>query len=140
MFCVLTGINMMSNWLPQDKSYYPGTQLQVSDNEWMTSDIFFKWFCWFCSAQEDRPLLLIYDGHSTHINLKLIKKAREEDISLLKLPPHTTDRLQPLDVCCFKPLKTKWDEAISKWTKINAAAKMTNAQFVTLTNTFLTGN
>ena len=49
--------------------------------------------------------MLVYDEHATHINLKLIQHARQNDVTLQKRPPHNTDRLQPLDVCCFRPLK-----------------------------------
>lgn len=111
---------------------YPGTQISVSENGWMTSDIFYSWFENFCHSYTQRPILLIYDGHSTHINLKLIMKAREEHVTLLKLPPHTTDRLQPLDVCCFKPLKVKWDQAVSTWTKRNAARRINISEFIQL--------
>ena len=34
--------------------------------------------------------------------------ARENNIILFCLPPHTTHRLQPLDVGCFGPLQTAW--------------------------------
>lgn len=120
----------MSNWVC-DK-VYPGTQITVSDNGWMTSDIFYDWFQKFCSSITQRPLLLLYDGHSTHINLKLIQKAREEKVTLMKLPPHTTDRLQPLDVCCFRPLKVKWDKAIAEWTIQNQARRISKPEFVEL--------
>ena len=58
--------------------------------------------------------------------------AREEGISIIKLPPHTTDRLQPLDVSCFKPFKTMWDKAIHKWTMENLGRRITKAEFLNL--------
>ena len=123
----------MSKWWPSDGDHYPETEITVTENGWMTAEVFYSWFTGFCERQTQRPLLLIYDGHSTHINLKLINKAREEQVTLLKLPAHTSDRLQPLDVCCFRPLKQKWDEAISRWTKEYAARRVNHAEFITLT-------
>ncbi|MPD00679.1 hypothetical protein E2C01_096167 [Portunus trituberculatus] len=42
-------------------------------------------------------------------------------IIIIRLPPHTTDVLQPLNVCYFKPLKTRWDATIAKWQAANYA-------------------
>lgn len=121
----------MSTWHTKDA--YPGTEIVCTENGWMTSDVFFSWFVKFCETQTQRPLLLVYDGHSTHISYRLISKAREEQVTLLKLPAHTSDRLQPLDVCCFRPLKSKWDKAIANWTADNHARRITKPEFITLT-------
>ena len=120
----------MSDWYTADA--YPGTEITASENGWMTSEIFLSWFENFCKNVTQRPLMLIYDGHSTHVNYKLIKKARDEQVTLLKLPSHTTDKLQPLDVCCFRPLKTQWDKAIAKWTKEHNARRISKMEFIKL--------
>ena len=51
----------------------------------------------------ERPVLLLTDGHKTHIDV--IDVCRENDVILFCLPPHTTHALQPLDVSVFKSLK-----------------------------------
>jgi DDE superfamily endonuclease len=48
--------------------------------------------------------LLIVDGHSSHVNLKFLDYADRHRIIILILPPHSTHRLQPLDVGLFSPL------------------------------------
>ena len=63
----------------------------------------------FCEIVNDRPLLLTFDGHLTHISAPVIEKALEQNIIILKFPPHITDLLQPLDVACFGPLKREWE-------------------------------
>ena len=45
-----------------------------------------------------RPVLLIQDGHASHMSIGLIELARANDVHLLCLPAHTTHILQPLDV------------------------------------------
>ena len=80
----------------------------------MTTEIFALWFQNFTKQVEERPLLVIYDGHLTHVSLELIEKAIKEKITIVKLPPHVTDRLQPLDVCCFGPLKHEWEKKLNK--------------------------
>ena len=52
--------------------------------------------------------LLIVDGHSSHINMAFINKCWDLRIILLVLPPHSTHRLQPLDVGLFSPLSTAY--------------------------------
>jgi hypothetical protein len=47
---------------------------------------------------------LIVDGHSSHINMEFISLCDQLRILLLILPPHSTHRLQPLDVSLFAPL------------------------------------
>ena len=50
--------------------------------------------------------LLILDGHNSHINLKFIDYADRNRILIAVLPPHSTHRLQPLDVGLFSALST----------------------------------
>ena len=44
------------------------------------------------------------DGHSSHVNLEFINYCDQNRILILILPPHSTHRLQPLDVGVFGPL------------------------------------
>ncbi|KIK49826.1 hypothetical protein GYMLUDRAFT_113745, partial [Collybiopsis luxurians FD-317 M1] len=55
-----------------------------------------------------KPILLIFDGHASHVGLEWIDLALKNNTILLCLPLHTTHRLQPLDVGCFGPLQTAW--------------------------------
>ena len=43
-------------------------------------------------------VLLLYDGHKSHISSSLISWALEKSIILFVLPAHTSHALQPLDV------------------------------------------
>ena len=108
-------MNEMTNWEPPNA--YPGTQISIAENGEMNSSIFYDWFEKFCQTYVQRPLLLIYNGRSTNIKFKFIRKARAESIYILKLPPHTADCLQPLDNSCFKDLKIEWNKAIAAWTE-----------------------
>jgi hypothetical protein len=55
-----------------------------------------------------KPVLLIFDGHGSHITDEMIELAVNNNIELLCLPAHTTHKLQPLDVGVFGPLQTAW--------------------------------
>ena len=65
----------------------------ASDNGWMNTQAFHQWFEIFCSQVTERRLLIIYDEHLSHMSILLFEKAWEEDITILKLPPHVTDKI-----------------------------------------------
>jgi hypothetical protein len=48
--------------------------------------------------------LLIVNGHNSHVNMRFINYYDQNRILLTILPPHSTHRLQPLDVGLFAPL------------------------------------
>ena len=58
----------------------------------------------------DDPIVLIIDGHESHKSDEILGLAVKHNISLYILPPHTTHRLQPLDVGIFGPLQRRWQE------------------------------
>ncbi len=62
-----------------------------------------------------RPLLLMLDGHSSHYTLDLIQSAKDNDVVIFCLPPHTTADSQPLNTSFFGPLKAYWSEACRKY-------------------------
>jgi hypothetical protein len=55
-----------------------------------------------------KPILLVYDGHDSHETIEINKLAHENNIILFSLPPHTTHKLQPLDVGVFGPFSRAW--------------------------------
>ena len=55
--------------------------------------------------------LLIMDQASAHASLRIIDYAREHNILLYMLPPHTTHVTQPVDVGLFGPLKSAYRDA-----------------------------
>ena len=108
---VFKGKNMQTSWVGSNA--LPDTQYAVTDSGWMTRPVFEDIFKSFVERTKDtRPLLLIYDGHLSHTSLATIELAMEENITIIKLPAHCTDLLQPLDVACFAPLKSYYDSKL----------------------------
>lgn len=94
----------------------PNTFYGHSHNGWMTSQVMIDWFEQFLELVQERPILLLFDGHLTHFSIDVVKKALDNQVILIKLPPHTTDLMQPLDVGMFSPLKKAWDKQLSEHT------------------------
>ena len=63
----------------------------------------------------DRKVLLILDNHQSHISIEAITFAKENGIVLLTIPPHTSNKLQPLDLIVFEPFKTFVSQGITDW-------------------------
>jgi hypothetical protein len=61
----------------------------------------------------NRRRLLIVDGHSSHLNMAFLNKCDELRILVLILPPHSTHRLQPLDLVLFLALSTAYSKQIN---------------------------
>ena len=97
---------------------YPNTLFESSESGWMNGNIFIKWFNFFVeNIPPSRPVLLIMDGHGSHISIELIELARANGIHLLCLPSHTSHLLQPLDVGVFKSFKSYFNKACTQYMK-----------------------
>ena len=59
--------------------------------------------------------LLIVDGHNSHLNIRFINYADQNRILLAFLSPHSTHRLQPLDVGLFGPLANYYTQEIDRF-------------------------
>ena len=92
-----------------------GTVFHCSDSGWVNTDLFLVWLEFFAqSIPPSRPVLLILDGHSSHVSIEAIEFARSNNIHMLCLPAHTTHILQPLDVGVFKSFKSFYYKACKK--------------------------
>ncbi|CAH1954405.1 unnamed protein product [Acanthoscelides obtectus] len=84
----------------------PGTAFYCNESGWMKLEVFSVWFdhsLAFVKPSQEDPALL--DGHLSHTkNLSVIEKTRNNFVTILCLPPHTTHKLQPLDVSFMYPL------------------------------------
>lgn len=94
-----------------------GSRYAVSDKGWVDQELFYLWLKehFLENAVSRRPLLLLLDGHSSHFEPQSIQFAKENEIVIFCLPPHTTHECQPLDVGLFGPLKRHWQQECHKF-------------------------
>ena len=129
---------VQTTWRPQVN---PGTEypwIFANASGWMITDTFFKWFVeWEASTRstlEDstiKPRIMIYGGHLSHVGYGPVIHAWNHNITILKLSPHITDLLQPLDVSVFGLLKVKWCAGLFKRLRKRRSA-LSKMEFSTL--------
>ena len=104
----------LEDWEAKDEAYFA-----VSPNGWSCNLLGLNWLekvfdrCTRAQAGNRRRLLIV-DSHSSHVNMQFIEKCDELRILLLILPPHSTHRLQPLDVSLFSPLSTYYSNGLNE--------------------------
>ncbi|XP_067937322.1 jerky protein homolog-like [Watersipora subatra] len=95
-----------------------GSVGECSESGWVNEKLFLKWlqhFQKFTNCSLENPVLLIADNHSSHLSLEIWQFLRDHGINFVTIPPHTSHRIQPLDVSFFKPLKTNYAENVRLW-------------------------
>lgn len=121
-------------WTRWTKGGPAASMFTVSDSGWMEGANFVQWFeKMFLPAVQHLttkyPVVLFFDGHHSHISLKLIELARSNHVHLICFPPHCTHILQPLDVSVYGPLKTAWRNVMKDFQLETCAATATKEDF-----------
>ncbi|KAJ8930221.1 hypothetical protein NQ314_016999 [Rhamnusium bicolor] len=107
---------------------------------WSNEDVFFKYLQHFIShvkpTIEDKVILLL-DNHESHVLIPTIDLAKRSGVILVTFHPHTSHRMQPLDVCVYGPFKTYYSSAVSNSmnTPGNAGKPITIYDVAELANT-----
>ncbi|XP_074042700.1 uncharacterized protein [Leptinotarsa decemlineata] len=85
---------------------------------WMTSELFvgvMGHFIKHSHSTPDNPSILIMDSHESHSSIEALDSAKQSGVTLLTFHPHTSARMQPLDVGVFGPFKSYYHNAMDSW-------------------------
>lgn len=96
----------------------PSTLDLATPTGWMTSELFvevIKHFIRYTCSSRENPTLLIYDNIESHFFLEALMLCKENGVSVLTLPAHSSNKMQPLDVALFGPFKTYYNAALDSW-------------------------
>lgn len=107
----------------------PGSQVEMTEKGSMTTSVFIKWLEHFAKYISQPPVLLIFDGAASHLDLSIVEKADELNIHLLCLPSNTTHELQPMDKSVFRSFEHHWDEQLLLYWEKNPERKMSKERF-----------
>ncbi|CAG4950464.1 unnamed protein product [Parnassius apollo] len=65
----------------------------------------------------DKKVLLLLDNHESHKYYPALEYASKNSVIILSLAPHTTHKMQPMDVAVYGPLKTYFEREINRFQK-----------------------
>lgn len=92
-------------------------RIATTEKGWTDDTTCYEWFTKTfipqVTARRENPeeaVVLILDNHASHRTPEMLRAAVANNITFHYLPPHTTHKLQPLDVGVFGPLQRKWQQ------------------------------
>lgn len=127
--------SVRDSWVQDFDSHEHDAWFTSSASGWTSDDIGFKWLVEFFDRKtRDKARrqwrLLFVDGHGSHVTLKFLEWAQAHKILVAVYPPHSTHRLQPLDVGCFAPLATYYSQFLEQQTRLSKGqTRMTKRDF-----------
>lgn len=89
------------------------------------------YFISYAKPSLEKPILLVLDNHETNVSLACCLICRQNGIVLLSLPPHTSHRLQPLDIFwtpqdCISYMASNVDRRITQYEIVELFTKAFN--------------
>lgn len=130
-----TSGSIQDSWVQDFNSNEHQAWFTSSPSGWTSDEIGFKWLeALFEKNTQDKARrdwrLLFVDGHGSHVTLKFLEWAQQHKILVAVYPPHSTHRLQPLDVGCFAPLATYYSQLLEQQTRLSEGqTRMTKRDF-----------
>lgn len=98
----------------------PGSQGSCTDNGWVNGPTFLLWLKHFVEIvrpTEERKCLLLLDNHESHKFYPALEFASRNNVIFLSFAPHTTNKMQPLDVTVYGPIKKYFEQELNTFQK-----------------------
>lgn len=98
------------------RSLISNHSVAASENGWTNDSLCKSWFedVFVPAAAKHntsgKPILLIFDGHGSHLTPEMIDHAFTNNVILFLLPAKTSHMLQPLDVGIFNHVQRLWED------------------------------
>jgi hypothetical protein len=114
--------NLQDTWLQDYKPEEHPCWFASSPNGWTSDEFGLSWLQSLFDPQTSEKAkrdwrLLILDGHGFHCTLDFLEWCHQRRFLVAIYPPHSTHRLQPLDVSLFRPLATYYSQALDAHTR-----------------------
>lgn len=99
----------------------------MSESGWLHADVFTHYMKNHLTKllphrDADQHILIILNGHKSHISLDLVDWAKQQNIVLFISPAHTSHILQPLDIGCYGPFQRVFNSTCHKFMRETSAA------------------
>lgn len=98
--------------------------MSLSKSGWMNGEVFYdyiknRFYPWAIQQKLKFPIVVLLDGHASHLTLPLSEFCNRNEIILIALPPNATHIMQPIDVGIIFPLKCIWKRKRDEWKILN---------------------
>lgn len=121
----------------------PGSEATITDSGWVNTEKFLSWLHIFVEKvrpTEERKALLLLDNHESHKSYAVLDYASNNNVIFLSIPPHTSHRLQPLDVAVYGPIKKYFEMEVNTFQKAHLGRIINQYDVAKLfTNAYLKG-
>jgi hypothetical protein len=106
---------------------FPGLTASANPSGWIDSDLFVRFLVHF--IKKESPISLFLYGHTSYKSLKAIDMYHDNGIFMVTLPPHNSNRLQPLDVSVYGPFKTYLSQKMDKYMANHPGERITQTTY-----------
>ena len=127
--------DLQDSWLQDYDPQEHACWFASSPNGWTSDQLGLSWLqSLFDKQTSDKARrnwrLLILDGHGSHCTLSFLGWCQSNRILVAVFPPHSTHRLQPLDVSLFRPLATYYSQSLDAHLRLSQGlASVTKRDF-----------
>ena len=105
--------------------------LGFTKSGWIDVEQFYAWMTnhFVTHIPPRRPIVVLSDGHSSHIDLYVIDFCANNGIFLFRLPPHSFHTLQPADRRFFGTFKSNFSKEVAKFSVQHPGVSVTKRTF-----------
>ena len=91
----------------------------MTETGYMDTQTFYMWFAnyFIPNLPPARPVVLLIDGHDSHLDPETFQLAQKNVICLYALLKNATHFVQPTDVGLFGPLKKSWYKSVREFSQ-----------------------
>jgi hypothetical protein len=129
---IFKGKTPQTTWFRHNE--VPNWIYTASENGWTSNQIPLAWltdvFLPEAQPSSDEARLLIFDGHGSHITVDFLWTCKQNNVYVVFLPPHSIHVLQPLDLSCFSPVKSRYRSHIAALASLDDAAPVKKYRFI----------
>ena len=120
------------NFNPEYSVGFPDNfYLGFTRNDWIETSQFYAWLTnhFVKYIPPLRPIAMLLDGHSPHIDFYVVEFCTANGILLFRLPPHSSHALQSADRGFFGNFKSNFSKAVIKFTVQYPGVSVTKRTF-----------
>ena len=120
-------ISLYSNFINLYSNFYLG----FTKSGWMETSHFYAWLTnhFVKKIPPIRPVALLLDGHSSHIDYYVVQFCADNNILLFRLPSHSSHAVQPAERGFFGSFKSNFAKEVASFSVQYPGVSITKRTF-----------